>query len=370
MRFLPIAFLLIFKVAFAQQNLLPNGGFEDANICEKNVQCGPSGWNMYERNYDIKYRSDACTKPNSGEIYLVFYVLNARNYNDKMFLEAPLICDLQKGKHYTLDFHMKVRNEKYIPLSVFYSSTRNMLHRVNFDDSIPDFEIAETDIVEPVEFPTKKWIHFKKSFVANGNEKYFVMGNFKKYSKTKSTIGFGRLDIDESKVYYNIDDISLVCNDCDADCNNYSEALEQIYKYNVRHRKLDTVSISIINNYFESKLKSDTIIIPDVLFKFDSGVFNEAYYKVLDSFILNLSKHDFEKLKIIGHTDNKGSDAYNLKLSLIRAKEVAKYFVSKQLINESNIEAVGLGARNPIASNSTEEGRRKNRRVEIILLKN
>ncbi len=370
MRLLLVAFFLFSNVAFAQKNLLPNGSFENVNICEKNCPCGPSGWNMYNRVNEIKYRDDACTNPHSGENYLVFYILNAGNRKDKMFLEAPLICNLEKDKEYTLDFYLKVRTEKYIPLSVFFCKSSQMRHSVNFEDSIPTFSLTEKDIAEPVEFPTKKWVHFKKIFIAKGNEKYFVLGNFKKYPDSKNNLLFGRNDFDESKVYYNIDDISLVCNHCDSACSDYSESLKTIYLQNERHSKIDTTSFSVNVFPIENEFKNDTLILPEGLFKFDSSVLNAAYNKVLDSFIMSLKERHFEKVKILGFTDNKGSEGYNTKLSLMRAREVANYFVSKQFIHESNIEAVGLGASNPIVSNSTEEGRRKNRRIEIILLKN
>lgn len=78
-----------------------------------------------------------------------------------------------------------------------------------------------------------------------------------------------------------------------------------------------------------------------------------------------LKNKDFS-LKLAGHTDNVGSDAYNLKLSKDRAESVKAYLVA-QGANPSRIEATGYGESQPISTNSTEAGRQENRRVEFTL---
>lgn len=70
---------------------------------------------------------------------------------------------------------------------------------------------------------------------------------------------------------------------------------------------------------------------------------------------------------IEGYTDNIASEAYNQKLSEKRANSVRQYIIDKFGIDGSRLTAAGYGESKPIASNDTEEGRQKNRRVEAVM---
>jgi OOP family OmpA-OmpF porin len=70
---------------------------------------------------------------------------------------------------------------------------------------------------------------------------------------------------------------------------------------------------------------------------------------------------------IEGHTDNTNTAAYNQKLSEERANSVRQYLINNFGIKASRLTAVGYGLTKPIASNSTEEGKQKNRRVQAVI---
>jgi len=76
---------------------------------------------------------------------------------------------------------------------------------------------------------------------------------------------------------------------------------------------------------------------------------------------------DDRNVLIEGHTDNVGSDKYNLELSGRRADSVRNALVELD-IDASRIQSAGLGSSIPVASNDDDAGRAKNRRVEIIIL--
>jgi len=72
------------------------------------------------------------------------------------------------------------------------------------------------------------------------------------------------------------------------------------------------------------------------------------------------------KVNVVGHTDNVGERDYNMKLSKARAESVAKELISKYGIASGRLAAYGVGPLAPVAANKTEEGRAKNRRVELV----
>ncbi len=100
-------------------------------------------------------------------------------------------------------------------------------------------------------------------------------------------------------------------------------------------------------------------------FDFGKSTIRARSLPYLDRVAAILVKKGFS-LKLAGHTDDVGSDAANLKLSKNRAESVKNYLVS-QGANPGKIEATGYGESQPIATNKTDAGRQKNRRVEFTL---
>jgi outer membrane protein OmpA-like peptidoglycan-associated protein len=87
---------------------------------------------------------------------------------------------------------------------------------------------------------------------------------------------------------------------------------------------------------------------------------------ILDQFANGLSNQPNTEIRIIGHTDNTGSDAVNDPLSVQRAQAARQYLAARG-VDPNRIVIAGRGEREPIADNSTEAGRAQNRRVEIYL---
>ncbi|EJL7978699.1 OmpA family protein [Vibrio cholerae] len=100
------------------------------------------------------------------------------------------------------------------------------------------------------------------------------------------------------------------------------------------------------------------------LFGFDSFSLSAAVKKQLAPLLEHLQAYPDVNVQVIGYTDAVGRGDYNDKLSYKRAKSVADY-LEMNGVDSSRISLEGRGARNPIATNHTEEGRSKNRRVEI-----
>lgn len=112
--------------------------------------------------------------------------------------------------------------------------------------------------------------------------------------------------------------------------------------------------------------KGQTVRINNLFF--DLGKYNlrKESFSELNRLVKLLKTNSEISIDVIGHTDNQGDDGSNMTLSKNRAKSVVDYLI-KNGINASRINAVGKGESKPVASNKTEEGRQKNRRVEFLI---
>lgn len=109
-------------------------------------------------------------------------------------------------------------------------------------------------------------------------------------------------------------------------------------------------------------------ILKKVEFATGKSTILQQSYPILDEVIRLLKVNpDIKLLSIEGHTDNRGSDELNEKLSADRAKAVLDYLVSKGGIEASRLASAGFGPQRPIADNATNDGRQRNRRVEFII---
>jgi outer membrane protein OmpA-like peptidoglycan-associated protein len=102
------------------------------------------------------------------------------------------------------------------------------------------------------------------------------------------------------------------------------------------------------------------------LFETNKSTLRSEHFLTLNSIVEYLHLHSERSVRISGHTDNIGKEANNLTLSRQRADVVAEYLINKG-INIKRVETAGLGSAKPIAENTTDQGRKKNRRVELLI---
>ncbi len=112
---------------------------------------------------------------------------------------------------------------------------------------------------------------------------------------------------------------------------------------------------------------SKALLLKNLNFVFNTSKLTKASQKELEKNLANMSQVQIKKIIVIGHTDSIGSDEYNQELSQQRAETVAQILRDKFHLNPEQVEAVGYGESQPIASNTTEKGRLTNRRVELKL---
>lgn len=87
----------------------------------------------------------------------------------------------------------------------------------------------------------------------------------------------------------------------------------------------------------------------------------------LDEVALKMKEDPDARALVIGYTDNRGSDAANLRMSERRAQAVKDYLVQRHGIDPNRIRTEGRGAADPVASNDTAEGRAQNRRAVVVI---
>jgi outer membrane protein OmpA-like peptidoglycan-associated protein len=108
----------------------------------------------------------------------------------------------------------------------------------------------------------------------------------------------------------------------------------------------------------------DVLVLRGITFDFDKATLTANAKVLLDDVVQELAKYPDIKIEVGGHTDAKGSDAYNQSLSERRAAAVVSYFESKGIAAD-RMTSAGYGEAQPVADNESDEGREKNRRVEL-----
>jgi len=195
-------------------------------------------------------------------------------------------------------------------------------------------------------YDTEKWMLIEGTFVAKGDERFLTIGNF--YPEEQSN----HIDVQHTTkilpgAYYYIDDIELYCLTC-----KVKDEITVVTPI----KSIDTNQLTI----------GKTIILEDIFFDFDKSILLPQSFVALLKLTTLLEDNPNMKIELLGHTDNKGKDKYNEKLSEDRAKSVYDYLISKG-IDKKRLKYKGYGAKQPIADNKTEEGRAKNRRVEFLI---
>lgn len=139
-------------------------------------------------------------------------------------------------------------------------------------------------------------------------------------------------------------------------------------------RKMDKQAEEIKNEVPGAKVErvEEGIIVEfnnKILFGFDKADLGDAAKGSLDELVTILNKYPDTNIEIQGHTDNTGTDSYNLGLSERRANAVATYLRSRN-VNSSRLTIKGFGETAPKYTNDTEDGRSMNRRVDFLITAN
>lgn len=248
------------------------------------------------------------------------------------YIEVKMLEPLKSGFKYDVTFHVFCApNAKFIITSMGACLTENILDSLNYDAYMPCENLVNNSNQRFLS-DKENWMEVTGTYKAKGGEQYLTIGNFLPNSKT-------RVQTAPGVAAYNAYDYS--------------------YYY------IDDVEVSLVGKEF---LKRDTINLDNIVFKTNAAELLCGSLETLQKIEQLLTDYPEMVIQIAGHTDNQGSEIKNLKLSTERAKAVADFLGTKG-IDKGRIKFVGYGSQRPRATNTTEEGRLKNRRVEMIILK-
>jgi len=349
------------------ENLVPNPSFEQTRACPKDCDYigGVVAWNLFP-NFSADYFHRCANVFQTAEYRRRFPREEILNFGvpRNMFgyqeahsgdayagisfcyeaLAVRLLRPLVKDSVYKVEFFVSLSDSSNVGTRYFgmYLSQTAIRTTVDSKMSISGFVLECPPQIQnpPDRFltDTANWTPITGFYTAKGGEEYIAIGGF--YPYHDSLVVRVRDDRPLSKVYrsrepylgyYYVDDVSVV---------PYSKrwAPELWKKYVLQY----------------------------IYFDFDKTDLLPESADELDRLANYLLSHPEYNIVITGHTDNFGSEAYNLNLSNNRAKAVANYLTAKGIAPQ-RVASSGVGSAEPVADNSTPDGRSQNRRVEFMV---
>jgi outer membrane protein OmpA-like peptidoglycan-associated protein len=123
----------------------------------------------------------------------------------------------------------------------------------------------------------------------------------------------------------------------------------------------------IVGNFDETLANEGKIALYGIYFDVGKAIVKPESEEAIKTIADYLARNPKQSIYIVGHTDNTGEFAKNIKLSKDRALAIKNYLVTKHKIAATRLTSDGVGPLAPVGTNSTEEGKKLNRRVEIVL---
>ncbi|MEO1012566.1 MAG: OmpA family protein [Bacteroidota bacterium] len=361
-----VFFLLFFQVLAANaQNLVKNPSFEIYDRCPErlgNFSFDVTSWSTPTQGSTDYFNGCSSTmgtpknfngtqSADFGKGYAGLYLYAPEDYRE--YIQVELSRNLVAGQKYELSFYVSLAERSDFAVKEFgVLFSRNKLHFTtkkelskgrlykDKDNTYNPLEIGYSNFYSD----TQDWILVHTEFVAKGTERFMTIGNFKSNKRTRL---FKTKPNAKQGAYYYIDMVRLIVE---------GEISGPNMEISYDTAKAGDFELGKIH------------VFEDVLFKFDEFHVVESAQRELKDIYKYLSNNESLRIQIKGHTDNVGLPAYNQRLSGLRAKSVADYLMDLG-ISSDRISWQGYAGQIPIADNSKEAGRMKNRRVEFVIAK-
>jgi OmpA-OmpF porin, OOP family len=385
-----LSIALVFNVS-AQQNMVTNPSFEQFRQCpEKANTALVPHYEIATRWYTVSAASpdyfNACAKNNqvsvprnfagyqqartgNGYIGLILksdpkYYHGSKSYTEH--IQNKLSSPLKKDRLYCFEIWICLGKNSTIKardFGVYFS--KEQITFPNPPDSLPLPHITYQG--EEYLGNSHQWVPMRGVYKAEGGERYLTIGNFQpwlpgRFERLRDN--FTPVDLREF-AYYIFDDVSLkeIKDPSLCDCNMVVVEQPKPPPTPPIQSKTDKAP----EEEFEQVKVGETFVLKNIFFDFDKSDLLPTSFPELDKLVALMKKYPNMTLEIGGHTDYKGSVEYNIRLSNDRANAVVKHLVA-QGIDAKRLTWKGYGKSEPIADNTTEEGRQLNRRVEFKVI--
>jgi OOP family OmpA-OmpF porin len=393
---------IMMKCYSQETNLINDSGFEKINSCVNDVsqldhsvywyspiKCTPDLFTTCFDKENRKFKINPCGVPqnatgyrfpHSGENYAGLILYCVKYPWNSEYIATKLKSPLEPNKKYCLKYFISLANSSTYGVSeigtLFYSKqdvTSKFIEISMGNDEVKQISEkkiktyqtsrikATPQIINNIEFltDTMNWVCLKSIYTAQGGEEFLTIGSFSLNSNLKTFKGkkIPRLyskTIGNSggTAYYYIDDVTLVPIQNESECTCGQDAPIKVIANKDSIDKPEVGKAVVLNNiYFET----------------DKSELLASSNEELDKLFKMLMDNPKIVIEISGHTDNTGTKDHNKLLSEARAKAVVDYLIKKG-IQKDKLTYKGYGADKPIATNDTEEGRAKNRRVEFKII--
>jgi OmpA-OmpF porin, OOP family len=358
-----IIFFCFITFNLRSQNLVPNGGFENYRACPGNYIQNPAEFQVdswaspsigtpdyfnvcSNGEADVPHNWAGVSDPYEGVGYTGLYMWFANGKNYREYLQVELSESLMKDSLYYLEFHYKLSSYSKYSIDRIGLHLSDSIIRLKNDGVFkidPTFSVVKDTALTR---ETGLWEEAKTLYKAKGGEKYLLIGNF---SDSRST-HYYKIQFRPAPepmlaqcAYYYIDDVSVV----------------------PKWIQDQQLLAQVIPDFEIEEVRPNTnYILKNINFQFDSYRLIPPSFTELDKVADYLLRHASFRVQLFGHTDDRGNEQYNLKLSQARAKNVAEYLASVG-ISLDRIDHFGYGEAKPMMEGTSEDARTLNRRVEI-----
>ncbi|MEM7162814.1 MAG: OmpA family protein [Bacteroidota bacterium] len=349
------------------QNLVQNPGFENRKHCPTGINQSSlslvNKWHQASKGTSDYF--NACSQkvgvPNNtfGEekakdgnsyIGLISFSPSKRNYRE--YMQSKLIKPLEKDQLYCVEFYTSLAdNAQFLIDGLGIHFSKNKVKTQN-DKLIPVQAQINNPSLNYLD-NTKGWTLLSDVYTAAGNENYITIGNFHRDRdlKIRQRNVKDLKNLNHDYAYYYIDQLSVRPIETKKECS---------CTFELARKEIEERPAFEENSY-------KNISIETVLFDFDETVISREEQMRLNDVINLMKVNPYIMLEVIGHTDVIGDKNYNKNLSEQRASAVMQ-FLKDRGIAEDRIKMNYFGSSKPIASNRTNEGRSKNRRVEFLVI--